>query len=296
MATGRIVRAVGGFFFVEPQAEEQELIKCTARGKVKKKNEDTILVGDMVEYEIIDGCGVIHLVLERQNVLKRPYIANVNQILLVFAYDNPAPNNFLIAKFMLLAECSRIPYALVFNKKDLVPAGTANLLAEKYRSNGYTVFSLSTLKNEGKPDLLSFLKNKTAVLAGPSGVGKSAILNMIVSGASARTGEVSQKIGRGRHTTREVQLLHYGKHEYIADTPGFTQISLDFLQPREVSYYFPEFYDHARECRFASCLHDMEIQCGVKRAVEEGLIDTQRYQHYLEFLKEVKQFHSNRYR
>ncbi len=295
MPVGRIVRAIAGFFYVEPAEGDGRLIECAARGKLKYQSE-ALVVGDWVDYQPEEEKGVITKVYPRENLLKRPYIANVNLIVLVFAHTNPDPNDFLMAKFLVLAESSGIPYLIVLNKTDLVSQRKANQLAEKYRNNGYQVLCTSVLTHLGKRKLQQALAGKVAVFAGPSGVGKSALLNMISPGLGLRTGAVSEKIGRGRHTTREVQLLKTKQNGYIADTPGFTQIDLDFIEPQQLSDYFPEFQPFRENCKFSSCCHDAEPQCGVKQAVSESKIAAFRYQNYLELLDEVRNFYKNRYR
>lgn len=295
MTLGRVVRGIAGFFYVEPFEDFDQLVECSARGRLKL-NADALLVGDKVEFELENGKGVITKVLPRENLLKRPYIANVSLIVLVFAHENPDPNDLLIAKFLLLAESSGIPYLMVFNKTDLVSKSKANFIIEKYRNNGYEVLNTSVRTHLGKRTLQKHLAGKIAVFSGPSGVGKSALLNMVAPGLELRTGEVSRKIGRGKHTTREVQLMKFGQQGYIADTPGFTQISLEFIEPQELANYFPEFLPYRGDCKFASCCHDAEPNCGVKQAVAEGKIANERYQNYLSFLAETREFYKNRYR
>lgn len=295
MSKGRIVRSIAGFFYVEPAEFDGKLVECTARGKLKLQPE-ALVVGDWVDYELEEGKGVITRVYPRENLLRRPYIANVNLIVLVFAHTNPEPNDFLMAKFLVLAETSGIPYIIVLNKTDLVAQRKANQLAERYRNNGYQVLCTSVVSHLGKRKLQAALAGKVAVFAGPSGVGKSALLNMVSPGLELRTGAVSEKIGRGKHTTREVQLLKTKQNGYIADTPGFTQIDLDFIEPKQLADYFPEFEPYRENCKFSSCCHDAEPQCGVKQAVSESKIDSIRYQNYLDLLAEVRNFHKNRYR
>ena len=228
--------------------------------------------------------------------MKRPYIANVDLILLVFAHQNPDPNQHLISKLTILAEASDIPYRIIFNKSDLIPKGNANKLANSYRDYGYEVLSTSTLTHQGKRTLQSLLSGKTAVFAGPSGVGKSALLNMLAPGLSLKTGILSEKIGRGKHTTREVQLLPINHNTYAADTPGFSQVDLDFLAPQELAQLFPDFRAHLDKCRFSTCIHHAEPECAIKEAVTGGAVKPERYQLYLDLLTEVKHNWENRYR
>jgi ribosome biogenesis GTPase len=295
LVTGRVVRAIAGFFYVEPLGTPAEPIECLVRGKLKLRAE-TISVGDKVIFTIENGKGVITGVVERENLLKRPYVANVNLLVLVFAHKNPDPNELLITKFLILAEQTGIPYLLVFNKEDLVSPEKANQIVATYQKYGYRVFSISVLQNQGRTELLDIFQGKTAVLAGPSGVGKTALLNMLAPGFHLQTGEVSRKIGRGKHTTREVQLIRINTHSYIADTPGFTQIALEGMDPGELKLLFPDFSDLEAECRFNGCMHQAEPDCKVKQAVSEGKIGASRYQTYLTLLTEIMESWKNRYR
>lgn len=295
MTVGRIVRAIGGFFYVEPFEGDGTVFACSVRKKLKSDS-DMVLVGDLVEFSRENQSGVITGILPRQNVLKRPYIANIDLIILVFAYQDPIPNDLLIAKFLVLAEASGIPYLVVFNKVDLVQQEQADALADAYGGLNYEVLSTSVTEQKGQAALREVLGGKVAVFAGPSGVGKSALLNMVAPGFQLQTGAVSRKIGRGKHTTREVQLLKVDSHSYIADTPGFTQISLDFLTPQQLAACFPEFLKYESECKFSSCCHDTEPNCGVKLALAEGKIKLKRYLNYLQLLAEVKENYKKRYR
>jgi len=295
LAIGRVIRAIAGFIYVEHGDGTENPVECSSRGKLKLSDQ-SILVGDRVEFFLEDQKGVISRILPRENALKRPYIANVNLLVLVFAHQNPDPNDYLIAKFLVLAEKSKIPYLLVFNKTDLVAEGQAKRLTDFYRDHGYQVLCSSVVTRLGKRKLQRAISGKVAVFTGPSGVGKSALLNMIVPGFQLRTGPVSAKIGRGKHTTREAQLLRIAKNSYVADTPGFSQIDLDFLEPSELAALFPEFHNYRGECKFSSCLHQAEPDCAVKKAVREGKIRTERYRSYLQLLEEIKAAWEKRYK
>jgi ribosome biogenesis GTPase len=304
-----VVRAIGGFYYVEScdicidatgktrgnSAHKGEPLECSIRGKLKLGAEG-IFVGDKVEFSIVDGAGVITGIMPRETVLKRPYIANVGLIVLVFAHRNPEPNDYLMAKFLILAETSGVPYMIVFNKTDLANKGDAKKLEDTYRSYGYQVLGTSVVTHLGKRTLQKALTQKVAVLAGPSGVGKSALVNMVAPGHQLQTGTLSEKIGRGKHTTREVQLLQIKPESFIADTPGFTQIALDFLKPPELAGCFPDFQTYLNSCKFTSCLHQSEPGCAVKNAVSTGHISSNRYQCYLELLAEIREAWENRYR
>jgi ribosome biogenesis GTPase len=293
VAIGKVVRAIAGFYYVEP-LEGGQPIECSIRGKLKLTF-DSILVGDKVEY-ICKDKGIITEILPRQSVLKRPYVANIDCIVLVFAHQNPDPSDVLIAKFLVLASASGISHLIVFNKSDLVSQVKMKRLAETYRSFGYQVICTSVLTHLGKRTLSKALQGKTTVFAGPSGVGKTALVNMVAPGFMLKTGTLSEKISRGKHTTREVQLLKMNQNSYIADTPGFSQIELKEIRPEELAEYFPDFRDYQGKCKFNSCIHLNEPGCQVKKAVEVGNIPESRYQVYIELLQEIKRLWDNRYR
>lgn len=295
LLVGRVVRAIGGFFYVDPLTGGNDFIECSVRGKLKKNVPD-LLVGDKVSYRLEDSKGVITNVLPRESILKRPYITNVDLLVVVFAHQNPDPNPNLIARFLILANSSGIPYILVFNKTDLVGKGKADKLANIYRKYGYQVICTSVVNNLGKRTLLKALSGKVAVLTGPSGVGKSALLNMLRPGLKLKTGLLSSKISRGKHTTREVQLLRINSQTYVADTPGFSQIALEHIKPEDLAALFPDFRDYLGDCRFTSCFHQSEPGCALKIALENGEIDPERYNSYLELLTEIKENWANRYR
>jgi ribosome biogenesis GTPase len=288
---GRVIKGIGGFYTV--MTESGLLLEGKARGRLRLGSE--LLVGDWVRYDLSEeGKCTIEEILPRELVLKRPYIANVTQVALVFALKDPDYNTFLIDRFLTLVEDSGLRIILVFNKADLIRPCDAKKLATIYQSLGYSVQITSTITRQGKVLMQRALKSQTTVFAGPSGVGKSALLNMVCPGHRLQTGQVSAKIGRGRHTTRQVQLLPLSADAYVADTPGFTQIDLDFLEPDEVSSLFPEF-SRVGACKFRGCFHLLEPGCAVKAAVESGEIPEFRYQHYLEFLAEVRKNHDRRY-
>jgi ribosome biogenesis GTPase len=295
LGLGRVVRAVGGFFYVESDENPSEHTECSVRGKMRVTAE-SISVGDRVTFTIENGKGVITGIVNRETLLKRPYIANVNLIVLVFACKDPEPNEYLITKFLILAEQTEIPFIVVFNKADLLPDNEANRLAEKYRNYGYEVFITSVVVRYNREKLLQKLNGKITVFSGPSGVGKSALLNMVAPGFKLKTGVLSQKIKRGKHTTREVQLLRLNENGYVADTPGFTQITLDDIAPNNLKNFFPDFMAIEPNCRFNGCIHQAEPDCGIKKAVAAGQISAGRYQAYLSILTEIAENWRRRYR
>ena len=289
---GRVIKGIGGFYTV--MNEFGLLLEGKARGKLRLDTD--LLVGDWVRYAPSEeGKCTIEEILPRELVLKRPYIANVTQVALVFALRDPDYNTYLIDRFLTLVEDSGLRVMLVLNKADLIRPCDARKLASVYQSLGYPVQITSTVSRQGKILMRRALKDQTTVFAGPSGVGKSALLNMVCPGHHLQTGEVSAKIGRGRHTTRQVQLLPLATDGYVADTPGFTQIDLDFLEPDDVSSLFPEF-SRVGDCKFRGCFHLSEPGCAIKAAVKSGEILEFRYEHYQEFLDEVRKHHDRRYR
>jgi ribosome biogenesis GTPase len=295
LGLGRVVRAVGGFFYVEADENPSGHTECSVRGRMKVTDE-SISVGDRVTLTIENGQAVITGIVNRETLLKRPYIANVNLIVLVFACKDPDPNEYLITKFLILAEQTGIPFIVVFNKADLLPVNDVNRLAEKYRNYGYEVFITSVVMRHNREELLQKLNGKITVFSGPSGVGKSALLNMVAPGFELKTGAISHKIRRGKHTTREVQLLRLNGNGYVADTPGFTQITLDDIAPNDLKNFFPDFAAIGSDCRFDGCIHQAEPDCGIKKAVAAGQISAERYQAYLSILTEVAKNWRRRYR
>jgi ribosome biogenesis GTPase len=293
---GRVIRIIGGFCFIATLDGKGFELRCAIKGRLKFESEG-ILVGDWVEYAAIDnGAGIITALRPRRNLLKRPYIANVDLIILVFAHQAPVPHPALMAKFLTVAEASGIPYLLVLNKSDLPGEGKAIRLANKYRDYGYPVLCTSAITYQGKKALMDHISGKVAVFAGPSGAGKSALLNMIAPGLHLKTGTLSVKIEGGKHTTREVQLLSLNQTTFAADTPGFTQIDLDFIEPVDLSWYFPDFTTFRSGCRFNTCVHQAEPECAIKAAVASGVIAAERYQTYQELLAETERFAKQRYR
>lgn len=293
MPEGRVTRAVGGFYDL---MNAGGVITARARGKFRRK--ENIYVGDWVEYSLTpDGWGIIERVFPRKNVLKRPYVANVDRIILVFSFQDPVCPRLLIDRFLLLAEDSGLKTVLVFNKADLTGESEQQRLAGAYRDLGYEVIHTSVLTRQGKETLRQALDKKVTVLAGPSGVGKSALINMINPAFQLQTGELSQKIRRGRHTTRLAELLPITEGGFIVDTPGFSRLSLDFIDGyRRLTFLFPELAGKAENCRYAGCRHVKEPACAVREAVEKKEVYAWRYEHYLIFLEEIENLEAQRYR
>lgn len=283
MEQGIILKGVGGRYQVKT---EEGLITCTLRGKLRLKD-DRVLVGDRVEVSVnADGkSGVVEEILPRKNELIRPPIANVDQVLVVFAVQNPDPNFLLLDRILVQAELLGLSCVVVFNKADLDPA-LAEELRSCYASISYPTYTTCATAKQGLEEIRGRLQGKISALAGPSGVGKSSLLNALKPDLNLETGEISARLQRGRHTTRSVELISFGDG-YVADTPGFSNLSLEPDQEGEIRYAFPEFEEYSVECQFRSCLHRHEPGCAVKEAVEAGRIFRRRYDNYLLLLEEA---------
>jgi ribosome biogenesis GTPase len=284
MQEGIIVRAYSSFYYVKV---DQEIWECKLRGKFRQTKE-RVLTGDRVLVQAIaSGRGVIEKVLPRDRELIRPPVANVHQVVIVMALTSPDPNLGLLDRLLVLTEEESLEPVIVFNKADLATPERRADLVQLYSRAGYPVLLTSAFTGQGIAELKDCLKEKISVLAGPSGVGKSSLLNQVQPGLTLRTSEVSRKIGRGRHTTRFVELLSLEDGGLVADSPGFSVLSLPRMKREELSGYFRELAEFTGRCRFNSCLHRSEPSCQVKQALEEGLIDERRYASYLTLLQEV---------
>ena len=288
MLDGRIMKGIGGFYYVDT---EKGLYECRARG-IFRKNKITPLVGDRVSISVVDEenkKGVVEEIEERDTELVRPPIANVDKALIVFAIKNPSPNLSLLDRFIVLAEKENLEIVIVFTKVDLDADG--ELLEELksiYEVSGYKVIPVSNKLKLNIDKIKEELKENTVVFAGPSGVGKSSLLNEVDKNFELKTGEVSDKIKRGKHTTRHAELLKLECGGMVADTPGFSSLTLDDTDESELKEYFIEF-DKYDDCRFGSrCIHENEPSCAVKEAVENGEISKKRYESYIQLLNEIR--------
>lgn len=287
MAQGKIIKGIAGFYYVHVEA--RGIYECKAKGVFRNKNIKP-LVGDNVNIDIIDEenfKGNIVEILERKNELIRPAAANIDQALLVFALKEPQPNFNLLDRFLVMMSYQNVPVIVCFNKEELEQDTQKERLKYIYEKCGCRVLFISVYNNTGIDEVKKLLHDKTTILAGPSGVGKSSLTNILLSGAKMETGDVS-RIGRGRHTTRHSEIFNmYGK-SYICDTPGFTSLMLPGLKTEELRFYFPEFSDEEGKCRFNGCVHVNEPDCAVKAAVDKGLISRERYESYLHLYEELK--------
>ena len=288
MINGKIIKGIGGFYYVDT---EKGLYECRARG-IFRKNKITPLVGDRVSISVVDEenkKGVVEEIEKRDTELVRPPIANVDKALIVFAIKNPAPNLSLLDRFIVLAEKENLEIVIVFTKVDLDADG--ELLEELksiYEVSGYKVIPVSNKLKLNIDKIKEELKENTVVFAGPSGVGKSSLLNEVDKNFELKTGEVSDKIKRGKHTTRHAELLKLECGGMVADTPGFSSLTLDDIYESELKEYFIEFDKHD-DCRFGSrCIHENEPSCAVKEAVENGEISKKRYESYIQLLNEIR--------
>ena len=288
---GKIIKGIAGFYYVQT---EDKLYECKAKGIFRNKKIKP-LVGDNVLIDVIDEDnkkGNISDILERKNELIRPASANIDQAMVIFAVKSPEPNYNLLDRFILMMDYQNVPTVVVFNKTDLVEEKDIEELRKIYEKCGCKVIFISTYDNTGIDILIDTLKDKTTILAGPSGVGKSSLTNIILpdrkeEGEISKTGDVS-RIGRGRHTTRHSEIFNVTGSTYICDTPGFTSLNLPELEKEQVRFYFNEFDEYEGTCRFNGCVHINEPDCAVKMAVEKGDISRRRYTSYVELYEEIK--------
>ncbi len=280
---GRIVKGIGGLYFVETK---DGIVECKAKG-VFRKNNIKPLIGDFVEIELIgDTSGVITDVLDRTSCLIRPEIANASQAMLVFAVTNPMPSFNLADRFLIFMESRKVKTFLVFNKADIATEEEKAAVLEVFKNTGYRIFFTSAKQNIGVDEVKEQLKGETTVLAGPSGVGKSTLVNLLQDHTVMETGEISEKIMRGKHTTRHSELLRVDDESWIFDTPGFTSFDVFEDDPSKLWTYYPEM--DGNNCRFTGCAHVNEPDCAVKKQVEDGLVSKTRYSNYLLLYKEIK--------
>ena len=285
---GKIIKGIAGFYYVH--AEDDKVYECKAKG-VFRNRKIKPLVGDDVELDIIDEdklIGNINDILPRKNELIRPAVANIDQTLVVFASLSPEPNFNLLSRFLVMMDWNNVPAIVCFNKSDQVDEIEIKRLTGIFENCGAKVIVTSVPKNEGIAELKELLLGKTTSFAGPSGVGKSSILNEIFPDANSQIGDISEKINRGKHTTRHSEIFNVAKDTYIMDTPGFTSLECADIEDTELHYYFNEFSEYEGKCRFNGCVHVNEPDCKVKDAVLEGKISKVRYDIYLEMYNELK--------
>lgn len=279
---GKILKGIGGFYYI---STEDKIIECKARGNFRYKGLKP-MVGDNVEIKIENGKGRIEKIEERHSELIRPTVANVTLAFVVFAIKNPDLNFDLLNRFLVLCESNNIKAIVCLNKVDLVDEEERNLLKEKINEIGYDVLFINAKAGIGIESLKERIKGNVTVLCGPSGAGKSTLINKLTNKEHMETGSVSEKLGRGKHTTRHSELIEV-ENGYIVDTPGFSTLDITFIEKEDLKNYFPDFEEYNNSCKFRGCMHYKEPGCSVKEAVEEGKINKFRYEFYIRTLEEI---------
>ena len=286
---GKIVKGIAGFYYIH--VVESGVYECKAKG-VFRKEKLKPLVGDHVRIEVLDEerkIGNIVEILPRKNELIRPATANLDQALVVFAVTKPEPHFNLLDRFLVMMERKGIPVILCFNKKDLAKDLELLNIQSIYEKSGYPILFTSAKQQENLQEVKEMLKGKTTAIAGPSGVGKSSIINLLQTSVQMEVGSISKKIERGKHTTRHSELIQIDEQTFIMDTPGFSSLYVNDFEKEELKYYFREFEPYEGQCRFQGCDHIHEPNCAVKKAVEEKEIHPIRYKNYLEMYTELKE-------
>ena len=285
--TGRVVKGIGGFYYVY---DGVNTYMGKARGNLKR-NRDLIYVGDIVDYELDDnGECIINKVSERHNYLTRPPVSNLGMLVVVFAAAEPEPNFPVIDKLIAACEAKDIDVVVCITKTDLAGEDVASGYVSHY-SGVYPTAIVNGISGAGISELADLIKGRNVALAGPSGVGKSTITNLLTGSDTAETGRTSDKTRRGRHTTRHVEIFDLGDGTFLYDTPGFTSLDLAGIEASEVGNLFPEIRNRQAECRYSDCMHINEPDCAIKSAVESGAIHPARYNSYLTIIDEVKKWH-----
>ena len=294
---GKIIKGIAGFYYVHPQTGDARLMPgariyaCKAKG-IFRKDQMKPLVGDNVAFDVThegDAEGNITRILPRKNELVRPAVANIDQAMVIFAISKPKPNLNLLDRFLITMEQQGIETVLCFNKKDIATEKELFLLQQTYEKCGYHIVFTSAKEGEGLSQVKELLSGKTTAVAGPSGVGKSSLINILQPEAGMETGAISTKIDRGKHTTRHSELICIDENTYIMDTPGFSSMYVNQFEKEELKDYFPEFKDYEDQCRFQGCVHIHEPGCAVKAALEAGEISSIRYENYTELFEDLKE-------
>lgn len=283
--TGRIIRSLSGFYEVQTQSGT---VTCRGRGSLRRGNESP-LTGDMVEISVEKGKGMVERILPRKNRFIRPAVANIDALVIFAANTNPVTEPFLIDRVAAIAGDREVSVILCVNKCDLDPAVD---LIRIYKNAGFQVIRASAETGEGAEELRQLIKGKLVAFTGNSGVGKSSMLNRLCPKLSVATGEVSEKLGRGRHTTRHVELYDLGDDTFVADTPGFSSFDTDQMEvllKENLQYAFPDFEAYLGSCQFHDCTHRKEPGCEVRQAMEEGKIEKTRYDSYLRLYEKASQ-------
>lgn len=285
---GKIVKGIAGFYYVHVPGKGT--FECKAKG-VFRKDKKKPLVGDDVEIQILDEekrLGNISQILERKSELIRPAVANIDQALVIFSIVKPQPNFNLLDRFLIMMKQQGIPCVICFNKADIDGAGEGSSYEDIYRKCGYQTLCVSAKEKRGIEAIKEILSGKTTTVAGPSGVGKSSLINTLQSGIQMETGDISTKIERGKHTTRHSELIAIEDNTYILDTPGFSSLELFDMEKEDLAKYYPEFDKYECYCKFGGCAHISEPVCGIKEAVADGELSALRYENYKLLYEELK--------
>ncbi|KMO87914.1 ribosome small subunit-dependent GTPase [Megasphaera cerevisiae DSM 20462] len=281
MIKGRVIKNYNGYYYVD--IGEHDLVECRRRGKLKQK----ILVGDELMITLLGSYkGIIEQLLLRRNSIRRPAVANIDEMFVIMAAKSPDPNRFLIDKILMTCEYGGIHPKLCFNKCDLDRAA-AEAYHDFYTRCGYEVYLVSAKTGEGIAAIQALLTHRMTAFSGPSGVGKSSLLSRILNRDDLSIGSISNKIQRGRHTTRHSEIMKLDRDTYVVDTPGFSSLDFEHLQPRDVLSLLPDMASCGGICRFSSCLHLSEPGCAVKTAVAEGKIQKERYETYCKIISSI---------
>lgn len=286
---GKIIKGIAGFYYVH--VVESGIYECKARGSFRKEKRKP-LVGDNVKIDILDQeerVGNIVEILPRANELIRPAVANVDQAMVVFSIVKPKPHFNLLDRFLIMMEQKGVSTILCFNKRDIAEYANIKELEDIYEKCGYPVIFSSVQLGDGIDAIKECLRGKTTVMAGPSGVGKSSLINSLQKNVCMETGDISRKIERGRHTTRHSELILIAENSYIVDTPGFSSLYVNEFEKEELKDYFREFAAYEGTCKYKGCVHVNEPGCAVKAALEQGYIHQIRYQNYLDMYKELQE-------
>jgi len=280
---GTIIKGIGGFYYVKT---ENEVIECKARGKFRF-NELTPMVGDNVEIDVVNNKGSIEKILPRSTELVRPAVANVTQAFIIFAMKDPEINEDLLNKFLISCEYNKLKVVVCFNKKDLVGEEQNEVIANLKKIH-YDIITLQAKGEDDFSELKLRLRDNITVFCGPSGVGKSTILNKLVGHEVMQTGEISARLQRGKHTTRHSELIEV-EGGFVVDTPGFSILDIDFIPKDQLQFCFPEFDEYRELCKYRGCLHYKEPKCEVKQAALKGQINLRRFEFYTKLLDEYKE-------
>lgn len=285
---GKIIKGIAGFYYIH--AENGQVYECKAKGAFRKQKIKP-LVGDMVRIAVLDEAehlGNVEEILPRKNGLIRPAVANIDMALVIFAAAKPEPNFNLLDRFLCMMEFQNVPVTICFNKTDLVDEEKIEEYRKIYEPAGYRLMSTCTRTGEGVDAVKALLHGKTTTVAGPSGVGKSSLINALQSDVQMQTGVISDKIDRGKHTTRHSEIVPVMEDSYIMDTPGFSSMDVPGFEKEDLWTCFPEFREYEPYCKFQGCSHINEPDCGVKEALAEGKISSVRYENYKLLYEELK--------